>query len=104
MRASLKTAAVALAMLSFAGAATSSALADGVHHHAGMGAGHAWAGHGGGHGWGRHGYGWGGPGLALGLFGAAVATGIAVDSCVEYRPLYDAWGNYLGRRAVNVCY
>lgn len=91
MRASLKTAAAALAMLALAGAA-SPALAGPLHH-------------GGGHGgWGHHGYGWGGPGLALGLFGAAIATGIAVDSCIEYRPMYDAWGNYLGRRAVNVCY
>jgi hypothetical protein len=42
--------------------------------------------------------------LAFGLFGAAIATGIAAESyCVRYVPVYDAWGNYIGNRAVNAC-
>ena len=34
---------------------------------------------------------------------AAAAAASAEDPCIQYRPVYDAWGNYLGRRAVNVC-
>ena len=52
-------------------------------------------------GWGP-GY-WGGAGLAFGLAGAALATGAYVDYCVSYVPVYDDWGNYVGRRAVNAC-
>jgi hypothetical protein len=46
-----------------------------------------------------------GPGLALGLFGLAAAGAIAAseDNCVEYRPTYDRWGNYMGRQPINVC-
>jgi ABC-type sugar transport system substrate-binding protein len=43
-----------------------------------------------------------GPWVALGVIGAAAAAA-ADDSCIQYRPVYDAWGDYLGRRAVNVC-
>ena len=55
------------------------------------------------HGYG-HGWGWGGPALAFGIIGAAVAADVAASGCTEYRPVYDQWGRYLGRRAVNVCY
>ena len=26
------------------------------------------------------------------------------DGCYAYRPIYDSWGNYIGRRLVNICY
>jgi len=47
-----------------------------------------------------HGHGgfWG-PAAAIGLIGA----GIAAQNCVEYQPVYDQFGNIVGRRAVNVC-
>lgn len=54
---------------------------------------------------GHHGY-WG-PGLALGVIGlaaGAIAYSAATDDdCVQYRPTYDRWGNFMGRRPVNVC-
>jgi hypothetical protein len=52
-----------------------------------------------------HGHGfWGGPALIFGLAGAAIAAGVAADVyCVRYVPVYDNWGNYVGRRLVNVC-
>jgi hypothetical protein len=53
---------------------------------------------------GHHGF-WG-PGLALGVFGlaaSAVAYSSYEDNCIEYRPTYDRWGNYMGRQPVNVC-
>ena len=79
-----------------------------------------WAWHGG---WGR-GWGWG-PAVGLGVVGGAVA-GAAIASngpyygyygpyygpgpyaapppnCTAYRPVYDAYGHYLGRRPVDVC-
>jgi len=51
----------------------------------------------------HHGY-WG-PGLALGVVGLAAGAAYAAsqDDCVEYRPIYDRWGRYLGRRAIDVC-
>jgi hypothetical protein len=53
--------------------------------------------------WHGHGY-WGGPGLVFGLVGGLIAAGIAADAyCVRYVPVFDAWGNYVGRRPVNVC-
>lgn len=58
---------------------------------------------GGGHGWGHHGWGWGGPGLVFGLAGAALLAGVAAESCVSYVPVYDKFGNVVGRRAVNAC-
>ena len=69
-------------------------------------AGPHWHGGGGHGGWGHHGGwggGWGGPALVFGLAGAAIAAGIAADACVRYVPVYDNWGNYVGRRAVNAC-
>jgi hypothetical protein len=63
-------------------------------------------GHGGGHWHGGYwggGY-WGGPGLVFGLAGAAIAAGVAASAyCVSYVPVYDNWGNYVGRRPVNAC-
>lgn len=51
----------------------------------------------------HHGFGPGfGVGLGLGLLGAA-ASEYDGNSCVAFRPAYDRWGNYLGRRAINVC-
>ncbi len=53
----------------------------------------------------HHGWGWGpGVGLGLALAGGAVAAEYAYGSCIVYRPIYDGFGNYIGRRAVNVCY
>ena len=46
---------------------------------------------------------WGGPGLAFGLAGAALLAGAAAESCLSYEPVYDAYGNYVGRRPVNMC-
>jgi hypothetical protein len=51
----------------------------------------------------HHGF-WGGPGLLFGLAAGAIVAGIAAqDYCVRYVPVYDDWGNYVGRRAVNAC-
>ena len=47
-----------------------------------------------------------GPGLALGVFGlaaGAIAASAAEDNCIEYRPTYDRYGNFMGRQPVNVC-
>ncbi len=94
MRAITITVLSALAVLTLAAAP---ALA-GPHWHGG---GHGgWGGH---HGWGGHGY-WGGPGLVFGLAGAALAATVAANAyCVSYAPIYDAYGNYIGRRPVNAC-
>jgi hypothetical protein len=70
-------------------------------------------------GWGCGGGGWGGPGpaVAAGVLGGmalgAAAAGAAqgpyyggpgYGGCwVERRPVYDAYGNYIGRRRVRVC-
>jgi hypothetical protein len=52
---------------------------------------------------GFHHHGFGG-GLAIGVFGLAAGAAIAAeDNCVDYRPIYDRYGRYLGRRAINVC-
>lgn len=57
---------------------------------------HSW------HGWRHHGY-WG-PGVAFGVLGlAAGAIAASQYECVRYRPVYDGYGNYVGRRAVNIC-
>ena len=53
--------------------------------------------------WWPHPHFWG-PGLGLGIGLGVLGAAAAYDSCVEYRPMYDRWGNYLGQRAVNVCY
>jgi hypothetical protein len=53
--------------------------------------------------WHGHGY-WGGPGLAFGIVGGLLAAGVAADEyCVRYVPVYDHWGNIVGRRPVNEC-
>jgi hypothetical protein len=57
--------------------------------------------HGGGGGWHR---GWGGPGLLFGLAaGALVAGAVADANCVQFVPVYDAYGNVVGRRRVWAC-
>jgi hypothetical protein len=79
----------------------------------GGGGGH-WHGGGGGH-W--HGGGWGPAAVGLGVLGLAAGAAIAAqpgpdyedgpgpydDGCQAYRPVYDAYGNFMGRRLVNVC-
>ena len=65
----------------------------------------------------HHGGGWG-PAVGLGILGGAIA-GAAIansgpyygpgpyygyDDCWRPRPMYDAWGRYIGTRNVNVCY
>jgi len=70
--------------------------------------------HGGGWGWHR-GWGWRGgwgPGWGGGWWGAPVVVGGALavgaiasaSSCWQVRPVFDAWGNYLGQSTVNACY
>jgi hypothetical protein len=55
-------------------------------------------------GWHHHHYGFWGPGVALGVLGLAAGAMAASEyECVRYQPIYDAYGNYVGRRAVNVC-
>ena len=65
--------------------------------------------HGGWHGrWNRGGWGWA-PFAFGALAGAALAAPYyyggyyGYNACVTYRPMYDAWGNYVGQQAVNVC-
>lgn len=48
----------------------------------------------------HHGF-WG-PGIGLGLIGLAAGAAYA-DNCVEYRPIYDRWGHYIGQQPINVC-
>jgi hypothetical protein len=91
MRTSLKnTTAASLAALAIGLAVVSPASAHSWHHS------------------GFHGHhGFYGPGLALGVFGLAAgaiaASAVSEDSCVEYRPIYDRWGNYIGQQPINVC-
>ena len=49
-------------------------------------------------------HGWG-PGFAFGVIGAGIAAAAIAnaESCTAYRPVYDAYGRYLGQQAVNVC-
>jgi len=101
-----KTAVAAVAALALAGgvavSTTSPAAAQYRHWHNG--------------GW-HHGGGWG-PAVGLGILGGAIA-GAAIansgpyygpgpyygyDDCWRPRPMYDAWGRYVGTRSVNVCY
>ncbi len=57
-------------------------------------------------GWRHHGGYWG-PAFAFGVLGLAAgamaASAAAQNECVRYQPVYDAYGNYAGRQAVNVC-
>lgn len=72
------------------------------------------------HGGYRHGGGWHhggfwGPAVGLGIAGLAAGAIVAsqapygyygygpYDGCAAWRPVYDAYGNYVGRRVVNVC-
>ncbi|THD42600.1 MAG: hypothetical protein E7774_14685 [Bradyrhizobium sp.] len=52
-----------------------------------------------------HYHGWG-PYAAAGVIGFAAGAAIASEDagCIRYRPMYDNWGNYIGQRAINVCY
>ena len=78
------------------------------------GGGHWHGGGGGGGHW--HGGGWGPAAVGLGVLGLAAGAAIAAqpgpdydgpdpgdDGCQAYRPVYDAYGNFMGRRLVNVC-
>jgi hypothetical protein len=55
--------------------------------------------------------GWWGPAIAAGVAAGALATypywgypnGYANNGCWQYRPTYDAYGNYLGEQWVSVC-
>ena len=105
-----KTAIAAVAALALgAGVAVSAsapaaAAPPGVWHHGGYYGGH-WRG------------GWWGPAVGLGILGglfagAAIANsgpyygsdpGPYDDGCWRPRPIYDAWGRYVGTRTVNVC-
>jgi hypothetical protein len=105
MRSSLKKTVIAsLAALSLGLGVISTAAPASAHAIWPHGGGGGW--HGGGHGW-HGGHGWG-PAAGIGLLGA-LAVGAVVasqynnDDCVQYRPTYDAWGNYVGRRPVNIC-
>lgn len=63
--------------------------------------------------------GWWGPAVGLGIVGGLVAGAAIANSgpyygpgpyygydngCWQPRPIYDAWGRYIGTRPVNVCY
>jgi hypothetical protein len=91
---------------------TTPAFAQQPHHQhpgGGGGGGHGnWHGGGGGGHW--HGGGWGPAAVGLGVLGLAAGAAIAAqpgpdydDGCQAYRPVYDPYGNYMGRRLVNVC-
>jgi hypothetical protein len=78
-----------------------------------MGAWHGgWRG-GGWHGGGWHGGGWWGPAIVGGLAASALlaapyAYGYGYGypyggSCYSYQPMYDAYGNFIGNQAVQVC-
>ncbi len=83
-----------------------------VGHVGGFHGGHVDGGHvggwrgGGWRGGGWHGGGWG-PALGLGIVGGLAAGALAGsyynNSCIRYEPAYDAYGDYVGSQAVNVC-
>jgi hypothetical protein len=55
------------------------------------------------HGGGYHHGGWG-PGIAFGVLGLAAGAIVASQyECTRYRPVYDAYGRYIGQQPVNVC-
>jgi hypothetical protein len=110
MKTSLKTlvaGTMATVIVAFAAVAPASAGPWWPHPHYGYGWGYGHGyGWGYGHGWGYgRGYGWG-PVAAAGVFGLAAGAAIASENpgCIRYQPMYDNWGNYIGQRAVNVCY
>jgi hypothetical protein len=73
-------------------------------HGGGGGNGHWHGGGGGGGGWGPAAVGLGILGLAAGAAAASQAgPGPYDDGCTGYRPVYDAYGNYMGQRPVNIC-
>jgi hypothetical protein len=96
--------------------ATTPASAQVYHHPAGHGP-VVRGGHGYGHGGHWHGGGWGQAAVGLGVLGLAAGAAIAAqpgpgyydgpgpydDGCHALRPTYDAYGNFIGRRWVNVC-
>jgi len=55
--------------------------------------------------WPHHHHGFWGPAVGIGILGLAAGAAYAAseDNCVEYRPIYDRWGHFLGRQPVNVC-
>jgi hypothetical protein len=68
----------------------------------------SWHGGGGWHGGGWHGRGWGGAGWGLAGLAAGAAilgaeSGYYGGGCWQSRPVYDAYGHYLGNRNVEVC-
>ena len=105
--ASFKTLAVALSVATTLAAAAPALAWDDMyhrHHHDGRG--------------------WVGPAIGLGVLGLATGAFLAqqqpvyptypayydapppppaYDGCWQRRPVYDRWGRYLGRQAVNVC-
>jgi hypothetical protein len=109
MRNALKT----IVSIALASALTVSALnvSTASAHSLPIGGSHAGSFQGGGfHGGGFHGGGFHGGGGALAILGlAGLAAGALMDAssnandCVAYRNVYDAYGNYLGQRAVSAC-
>jgi hypothetical protein len=108
----------ALAICVSAIGATTPAFAQVYHPPGGHGpVGHG--GHGNWHGGGGHwrGGGWGPAAVGLGVLGLAAGAAIAAqpgpdyydspgpqdDGCHALRPTYDAYGNFMGRRWVNIC-
>lgn len=102
----LLTTGVAALSLTASVIATADPAAAGYWHGGGW---HAGGWHGGGwHGGWRRGWyggaGWWGPAVVGGLAaGALVAAPYYEGGCYAYRPMYDAYGNYLGRHLVNIC-
>jgi hypothetical protein len=79
----------------------------------GPGGNHMGGGNGGGHWHHDHDGGWGAAAVGLGVLGLAAGAAAASQGpyyedqpdpgCTEYHDVYDAYGNYRGRRLVNVC-
>jgi hypothetical protein len=74
--------------------------------------GHFQGGNGGGHWHHDHDGGWGAAAVGLGVLGLAAGAAAAsqgpyydgpADDCMQPRPVYDAYGNYMGRQLVDVC-